>query len=91
VLKANKGSEDLVENALRSLVEPARGEEGCISYDLYSSMSEIGTFITIETWRSQGDLDNHLGTTHVQLALSAAGDHLAEPAGIHPLASLHGS
>jgi quinol monooxygenase YgiN len=41
VLKANKGSEDLVENALRSLVEPARGEEGCIGPDIEATVTVI--------------------------------------------------
>jgi quinol monooxygenase YgiN len=85
ILKAKEGSEDFVRSALGALVAPTREEEGCISYDLYSSNAEPGTFITIELWRSQPDLDGHMNTAHVQEALSAAGDHLAEAPGIHPL------
>ena len=75
----------------QDLVDPTREEEGCTSYHPYSSKSETGMFITIEEWRSQADLDNHLSTVHVQRALLVAGDHLAEPPGIHPLATLHES
>jgi quinol monooxygenase YgiN len=88
VLVARPGSEEIVQAALAGLVAPTRGEEGCTSYDLFVSQAEPATFVTIETWRSQADLDAHLGTAHVQAALGAAGDHLASPPAIHPLRAI---
>lgn len=91
VLTAKPGSEKLVEEALSALVEPTRSETGCTSYQLFASAVDKTTFITVETWTSQADLDAHLQTPHVQQALSAAGDHLALPPAIHPLIPLSSS
>src|ERR1035437_2874258 len=82
VLTAKPVSEKLVGDALAALVEPTRAEAGCTSYDLFASVIDPVTFVTIETWRSQDDLDAHMQTTHVQQALAAAGDHLARAAGL---------
>jgi quinol monooxygenase YgiN len=85
VITAKPGSEQLVQQALTELVEPTRSEPGCLSYSLLVSAADPATFITVETWRSQADLDAHLQTPHVQQALAAAGDHLAQAPAIHPL------
>lgn len=77
VIKALAGSESIVGGALAALVEPTRGEDGCISYELFTSAADPATFITIESWRSQGDLDGHMTSAHIQQALAAAGEHLA--------------
>jgi quinol monooxygenase YgiN len=90
VITAKAGSEQQVQQALTALVEPTRSEPGCISYELLVSAADPATFITVETWRSQADLDAHLQTPHVQQALAAAGDHLAEAPAIHPLRPVTG-
>jgi quinol monooxygenase YgiN len=91
VITARAGSEQQVQQALSALVEPTRSEPGCISYDLLVSAADPATFITMESWRSQADLDAHLQTPHVQQALSVAGDHLAQTPAIHPLRHVTGS
>lgn len=85
VITAKPGSEKQVEEALNALIEPTRAEPGCVSYNLFVSAADPATFITVETWRSQADLDAHLQSAHVQGALGAAGEHLAQAPGIHPL------
>lgn len=90
VIKAKAGSEQVVQEALEALVGPTRSEEGCISYELFSSRVDSATFITVEKWRGQGDLDAHLQTPHLAQALAAAGEHLAGAPEIHPLAPLGG-
>lgn len=85
VLIAKSGGEDAVRDALSALVAPTREEEGCLSYELYESAAAAGTFVTLERWRAQADLDAHLQTAHVQQALVAAGEALAAPPGVHPL------
>jgi quinol monooxygenase YgiN len=91
VITARAGSEQQVQQALLALVEPTRSEPGCISYDLFVSAADPATFITVESWRSQADLDAHLQTPRVQQALAAAGDHLAQAPAIHPLRHVTGS
>jgi len=85
VLVAKPGSEEVVRGALTALVPPTRQEPGCLAYDLSESAAAPGTFLTVERWREQADLDAHLQTPHVQQALAAAGDALAGAPGIHPL------
>ena len=85
VLVAKDGQEDLVRRALTALVAPTLAEEGCLGYELFESAAAPGTFVTQERWRTQGDLDAHLQTEHVQAALGAAGDALAAAPAIHPL------
>lgn len=79
------GSEDVIRAALNTLVTATREEDGCVSYDLFESAAAPGTFVTIESWRSQEDLDAHLQAPHVGEAFAAAGDHLAGEVAIHPL------
>jgi quinol monooxygenase YgiN len=86
VITAKPGSEKQVEEALNALIEPTRAEAGCVSYNLFVSAADPTTFITVETWRSQADLDAHLQTAHVQGALTGGrapgaspGDSPAEP------------
>jgi quinol monooxygenase YgiN len=85
LLPAKPGSESVVKEALTALVAPTRAEEGCLAYDLYDSAAAPGTFITVERWRSQADLDAHMQTAHIAQALTVAADHLAGAPQIHPL------
>jgi len=85
VLVAQPGHEQVVRGALQALVPPTRQEQGCLAYELFESGAAPGTFVTVERWREQSDLDAHLQTAHVQQALATAGDALAGVPGIHPL------
>jgi quinol monooxygenase YgiN len=61
-MTARAGSEQELLQALAVLVGPARSGPGCISCDLLVSAADAATFITVETWRSQADLDARLQT-----------------------------
>jgi len=68
---------------LRDLVDPTRGEPGCLSYDLFQDDDDPLEFVTIEHWADQATADAHLATPHVAVALAKAGDLLAQPPVIH--------
>lgn len=70
---------------LAELAEKTRAEDGCLSYDLYRSAAQPGTFVTIEQWRSAEDLDAHMGTPHVQQAIAEFGAMLTGEIAVHPL------
>jgi quinol monooxygenase YgiN len=91
VMTAKAGSEHEVGAALSALVEPTRSEPGNTSYQLFVSAADPVTFITVETWRSQADLDAHFQTPHVQQALATAGNHLKESPAVHPLSAVSAS
>jgi quinol monooxygenase YgiN len=71
--------------AISSLAEATRAEEGCLTYDVFESAAVPGTFVTVEEWRSQADLDAHLKTEHVGAAIAASQEHLVGEIAIHPL------
>ena len=88
VITAKQGSEQPVHDALAALVAPTRNEDGCVSYDLYESSTAPGTFITVEAWKDQRELDAHMASEHIAATFAAAGDHLAGQPAIHVLAPL---
>jgi quinol monooxygenase YgiN len=88
LLKAKSGSEELVGSALAGLAVSSRTDTGCIAYDVFASEVEPGTFVTIEQWESQADLDAHMASPHLAEAFSEAGSHLADPPAIHTLRPL---
>ncbi len=88
VIAAKPGSEAIVEGALRALVGPSRSDHGCISYDLFASESTPGTFVTVERWQSQEDLDAHMASSHLAEAITVAGDHFDGFPAIHTLRPL---
>lgn len=85
VIKAKSGSEGVVRDALSALVAPTRQEDGCLAYNLYESGTEAGSFVTIETWREQSDLDAHMQSEHIKATFASAGDALAGAPAIHVL------
>ncbi len=90
LITAQPGKEDVVRAALAALVPPTLQEPGCVSYVLSESAAAPGTFVTVEVWREQADLDAHLQTPHVAQAFAAAGESLAGAPGIHPLVPVTG-
>jgi quinol monooxygenase YgiN len=88
VITAKPGSEDAVRDAMKDLVEPTRGEAGCLSYDLSESTTAPGTFVTVEEWSDPSDLEAHMQTDHIKGALAVMGSELAEAPAIHSLTPL---
>ena len=84
-MTAKSGSVKLVGEALQALVEPARAEPGCNSYQLFTSAVDPATFITVETWSSREELNAHYQSPQVRAALSAISDDLVQPPAVHPL------
>jgi quinol monooxygenase YgiN len=84
-IPAKPGSEDVVRAALTTLAAATQDHEGCLSYTLFESAVAPGTFVTVETWREQADLDAHMATEDIGRALSAAEGHLAGDIAVHPL------
>ncbi len=76
VIKAKEGKEGVVGEALGSLIGPSRKDKGCLRYDLYTAQGAPGTFITMETWESEADLNEHMKAPHLGAAFAGAGDGL---------------
>lgn len=79
---------DQAHAALADLVAATRAEEGCLAYEAYESGAAPGLFVTVEQWRSQADLDQHMSTPHVARAFEVLGPVLEGEVAIHPLQPL---
>jgi quinol monooxygenase YgiN len=88
VITAKAGSEAVVESALKELTEASRGDKGCLGYELFASAGSPGTFITIEKWASQEDIDAHMAGEHIAKVITVAGDHFEGFPAIHTLRPL---
>lgn len=64
---------------LTALVEPTRVESGCIQYELLQNQTDLTDFTFVEEWGSPGELDAHLGNTHIQTAIEQLEGFLAAP------------
>jgi quinol monooxygenase YgiN len=71
--------------ALAILAAASLEEEGCYAYDVFESATAPGTFVTVEAWRSQGDLDAHMSTPHIGTAFEVLGPAIAGEIAVHPL------
>ncbi|MGB0100435.1 MAG: putative quinol monooxygenase [Nocardioides sp.] len=74
--------------ALATLAAASRAEEGCYVYEVYQSGAVPGLFITVEAWRSQADLDAHMGTPHIAEAFTVLGGAISGEVAVHPLTSV---
>ena len=61
--------QDLVET-MRGMLEPARVERGCLGYRLYEDVEDRNTFVLIEEWATQKDLERHIRTDNQQQLLA---------------------
>jgi quinol monooxygenase YgiN len=78
-VKAKQGKEDLLKEALQSLVPLTRAEEGCVSYHLHQSLQDSGVFVFFEKWRSKADMDAHLGQPYIATLIAQAPEILDGP------------
>jgi len=67
---------DLLET-MRGMLEPARVERGCLSYRLYEDVEDGNTFVLVEEWKTQRDLESHLRSDN-QRRMLALMDLLSE-------------
>lgn len=81
-------SVELARTALAELATVTRTEEGCVAYAAFESGAAPGVFVTVEEWRAQADLDQHMTTPHIARAFEVLGPHLEGEVAIHPLQPL---
>ena len=69
--------EDLIE-IIRGILEPTRVEKGCLDYHLYQDFEDANTFVVLEQWATQQDLERFVRSNNYRQLLAAM-DLLAEP------------
>jgi quinol monooxygenase YgiN len=85
LIPAKPEAVDELRAGLLTLADETRKEEGCLRYDVFTSAADPATFVTVELWRSQEDIDAHFTTPHIAAAMAATEGRLAGALAIHPL------
>lgn len=71
-IDAKPGKEDIVRQALLSLVPLTREEAGCLEYHVHECLGQTGRFVFYENWKTKEDWDKHLQMPYMQEALANA-------------------
>ncbi len=74
ILHARPGKEDELRELLEGLIEPTRGESGCIGYHLHTNDDDPAEFVFIEEWDESASLDAHFTTSHIGDAVARMPD-----------------
>lgn len=69
--------EDLMKT-VRGILEPTRVENGCIDYHFYQDIEDNNTFVILEEWETQQNLERFIRSENYRLLLTAM-ELLAEP------------
>lgn len=56
---------------LHPLIGEIRHDKGCIRYDCYQDVENENTFVLIEEWKTQADLEEHLRSDKFGVLLAA--------------------
>jgi quinol monooxygenase YgiN len=78
-VRAKPGQESRVRQILEELLAPTRAEAGCMNYDLHQSQTDPALFVFYENWVSEGDLEAHARSAHIQSFRKLADEILVEP------------
>lgn len=65
IVEESSKKKPLIE-AAKELVGLSLHDKGCISYDLYGSLTNDDRLMIVETWESREDLKAHMATEHFQ-------------------------
>ncbi|KQX43186.1 MULTISPECIES: putative quinol monooxygenase [unclassified Ensifer] len=57
--KCETPNRDRVKELLQEFIGPARGEDGCLYYDLYQRADDPNTFFILDGWSSQAAAAGH--------------------------------
>ncbi|WP_106475886.1 putative quinol monooxygenase [Phytohalomonas tamaricis] len=68
---AKPGQQDAVEKALKQVVEPSRGDDGCERYELHRDRNDEHCFYMVERWRDVESLDAHEQQDHFRTLVDA--------------------
>ena len=65
-ITAKSGFEDLLRQSLMQLIAPTLEEDGCLNYDLHSSIEDKTLFLFYENWESRAMWEKHMDSEHIQ-------------------------
>jgi len=66
-IEAKSGSEARLHQELVKLIAPTLAEEGCLNYDLHTSIEDSRIFLFYENWESKALWEQHMASKHIQV------------------------
>ncbi|WP_175758273.1 putative quinol monooxygenase [Burkholderia ambifaria] len=60
LVEAKQGCEAVLVQAQQELVEMARNQPGCLSYELHESLEQPGTVVFFEQWVDRASWEHHM-------------------------------
>ncbi len=66
--RAREGKGAELQDVFEGLVDPTRAEDGCLGYELLSSLDDELAYTFVEEWTDRAALDAHLESPHVRAA-----------------------
>jgi quinol monooxygenase YgiN len=76
-VKIQQGKQEAFKAELLSILAPTRAEAGNISYNAYQSPNDPTEFTTVEMWKSQAAIDEHMTSPHMQVFFGKVGPFFA--------------
>ena len=77
LVKVKPGMELSFKQAATKVIEPSRKEKGCVDYDFQQSTEDPTEFSTVEHWKSEQALADHIETPHVKQFFKEVSDLFA--------------
>ncbi|MBJ8342434.1 antibiotic biosynthesis monooxygenase [Antrihabitans sp. YC3-6] len=71
--RALPGRRDQLVAASIDIVAATRADDGCLSYGFYANLTDPELIVSVEVWRDQAALDEHMGHAHTTDFLAVAG------------------
>ncbi len=72
-ITVEEGREDALKQAFEACAKGTHAEEGCLKYALHVDNADPRSFVLLERWRSQEDLDAHMTKPYVADLFAFAG------------------
>ncbi|MBR8127410.1 putative quinol monooxygenase [Burkholderia ambifaria] len=73
LVEAKEGYEAVLVQAQRELVEMARHQPGCLSYELHESLEQPGTVVFFEQWVDRASWEHHMRSPLMDAFRASAG------------------
>lgn len=77
-LRVKPGTADKAIAAARASVAETVKENGCISYDMHRSVTDLARLVLVERWESREALARHMETPHFKAWRAAGPEFVAE-------------
>lgn len=77
-LTIRPGSLEALRKPAAACIEATRKEDGCISYELFSSVIDPEKLVFVEKWETRGALTAHSKTEHLLAWREASKPHVIE-------------